>query len=160
MDWTVFYGAWTLIACAIAWGSRDHVIQKLSLVLLAAWALSNLAYAALGKASVPVCDPTIEALCAGLAAGIGYANRNRPALAVFVLYGAMLTIHAGFIIAHRPLSGAYIPMVNAVFMAQLLVVGGCGAWLAIRSRLHSSDQRPGYLRPRSARLAAKIQGWP
>lgn len=129
---TALYGVAVIVCAALAWASGSHVVQKFALVLLAAWASSNVAVAALGFKGVPLCAPTIEALCAAVIAVVGYANRSRLALVVFGLYGAMLGTHLIAYVTETTDRRLYFVFINFLFILQLVSVGGCGAWLAIR----------------------------
>ena len=147
------YGLGVLACAALAWASGSHVAQKAALVLMGAWATTNVAVAALGFRGVPLCAPTIEALCAALIAVTGYLNRSRLCLVVFFLYGAMLGAHLTAYIAGWTGRYWYFAAINSLFILQLVSVGGCGAWLAVRSGIFARGERGRHLRPRGAHLA-------
>lgn len=147
------YGLAVVATAALAWASGNHVVQKLALILLAAWATTNVAVAAFGFKGVPLCVPTLEALCAAVIAVVGYANRSRLALVVFGLYGAMLATHLVAYVTRTTGQYDYFAAINFLFILQLVSVGGCGAWLAIRLWVPALRERGRGLHPHWPGLA-------
>lgn len=145
---TMLYGTAVAAVLLLAALSRSIVLQKLALILLASWMLTNLAFAAMGVNAFPAAYPTIEAGMAAIVATIGLANRSHIALAVFCLYGLMIVTHVVAIGGGFTQLYAYKAMINVSFIGQLLVVGGPSAWMAI---LHLSGPVP----ERSSRVPAR-----
>ena len=128
--------------------SRDHVHQKLAGLLLFAWASTNAADAMLGFEKSPLIVPSLDALTALFVALVGYANRSRQALVVFVIYAIVGVVHIGAFASHATTNYWYYAIRNVLFLAQLLIVGGSGAWLAVHHWVNRRRQR---LRPYPAR---------
>lgn len=128
--------------------SRDHVHQKLGLLLLLAWAASNVAVNLGGFERAWLIIPTLDGAIALLTAWLGYANRSRIALVVFALYFAVSLVHVGAIILDAQVTFTYYTVAGVLFLAQLLAVGVSGARLALRARLDPRRQR---FRPHLAR---------
>ena len=133
-----------------AWASKEPVAQKLALLLLAVWALSNVALAAVGYEREPVLVPTLDGVIAATVAYVGFVNRSRLALIIFALFGLLGCVHLAAFVTHRTESFYYYAAKNAIFLTQVFIVGGFGAWVAIRTGL----------RPRSQRLGAHSLGRP
>lgn len=137
--------ALTLVA-ALASGS--HALQKLSLLLLFAWAFTNLAVDGLGFARAPLITPSVDAATAVLVAWVGYTTRSFAALVVFILYTFVGEAHLFFIIRRMEATYTYYSTLNILFLMQLLVIGVPGAWIAVRLRTVGGGER---LRPHPAR---------
>jgi hypothetical protein len=142
------YGILVGLVMLLALGSHEHVHQKLSILFLGAWMTTNLAVDLMGFSHAPLLIPSIDAVVAIMVAAIGYANRSTIALAVFLLYVIVSGVHVGAFILHVQETYAYYATLNTIFLAQLLVVGGSSAWLAIRRR---PDRRRQRVRPYPAR---------
>jgi len=127
----MLYGAGVAAVLLFAAASRVMVFQKLALVLMGAWMLSNLAFEIVGPNAFPLTFPTIEAGLAVVVATIGIANRSRIALGVFALYGLMIVTHTVAIAGGFTHLYTYKAMINVEFVGQLLVVGGPSAWMAL-----------------------------
>jgi hypothetical protein len=138
----MLYGTAVAFVMLAAFVSRGQVLQKLSLVLLGAWTLTNLAFVAIGPNAFPLLYPTIEAGCAVVVATLGLANKSRIALGVFALYGVMIVTHLVAYVGGFTNLYAYRVAINASFLGQLLVVGGPSVWLALASGISRQRQRP------------------
>ena len=141
MDAATIFGALVILTVGSAWLSGNQVLQKLSLVLLAAWASTNLAVEALGFVRAPLIVPSMDAVFAIIVATIGYMNRSHIALVVFLLYAAVGSVHVGAFILHSQSTYSYYATLNILFLAQLLTVGATGAWVGIRHWTDRSHQR-------------------
>jgi hypothetical protein len=139
---TMLYGSAVAFVVLAAMASRREVLQKLALVLLTAWALTNVAFAAIGPSAFPLAYPTIEAVMAYVVAMLGVARKSHIALGVFILYGLMIVTHLVAIVGGFTDLYAYKAAINASFIGQLLVVGVPSAWVALGRGLHSLRQRP------------------
>lgn len=128
---TMLYGAGVAAVLLFAAASRIIVFQKLALILLAAWMLTNVAFEIVGPTAYPLIYPTIEAGLGVVVAAIGIANRSRIALGVFLLYGLMIVTHIVAIAGGFTASYTYKAMINVDFIGQLLVVGGPSASMAL-----------------------------
>lgn len=135
------YGVVVAAALLIGWLSRDHVHQKLGLILMFAWAATNVITAIVGFDGAWLVIPSLDGAMALLTAILGYANRSRIALIVFALYAAVGAIHVGAIILHAQLSNSYYTVTGVLFLSQLLAVGWSGARMALRARLAPRHQR-------------------
>ncbi len=128
--------------------SNSHVLQKVGLLLLFAWAASNVAVDWLGFQRAPLLVPTIDAaVCLGIA-GVGFKNRSNVSLAIVCLYVIVGVVHVMALALRMQETYTYYATLNLLFLAQLLILGGSGAWVAIRNRAAGRDQRPGFSTPR------------
>jgi hypothetical protein len=130
----LFYAACVAAMMVGAWASKDHIVQKLALLLLAVWVGSNLALAAVGYGREPMLVPTLDGAVAAFVGYVGFVNRSRLALVIFALFGVLGAVHVVSFVTHRTDDYYYYLAKNAIFLAQVLMVGGQGAWMAIRSR--------------------------
>lgn len=128
----IFYGVLVSAATIMAWLSRDAVVQQLALLLLTAWALSNAALAAFGYAGEPYIVPSLDGAIAVAVAWVGYRNRSRPALVIFLLYAFLGGLHLAAWLTHREQSYAYYGAKNLVFIFQVITVGVVGGDYALR----------------------------
>lgn len=139
--WTVFYGVISLAVVGIAWLSDDHAIQKIGMLLLFAWATTNVAVEFLGFQEAPILIPSIDAMVAILTAIIGYRTKSRVALVVFLLYVSVALIHVGAYMLRKEGVYTYYAILNLFFLAQLITVGGAGAWMALSRRSFVRGER-------------------
>jgi hypothetical protein len=137
----ILYGLIVALVLLISWASKSHVYQKIGLILLADWALCNLVVNALGFERAALVIPSLEALAAILVATLGYTNRNRVALVVFLLYAAIGFVWVASYVTR--IQGTYTSyaVLNVLFLAQLLTVGGASAGRAISFWTDRSRQR-------------------
>lgn len=119
-----FWGVCVASTLLLAWGSGNAAMQKLALLLLAAWALSNLALAFLGYRGEPLVVPSLDAVIAILVAMVGFNNRSRAALTVFLLYAVLGVVHIAAFTTNSLSEYGYYIAKNGLFLAQLMVVGG------------------------------------
>lgn len=125
----------------LAWASGSHVLQKLALLLLMAWAGTNLAVAFLGFERAPLVIPSIDAVIAVLVATTGYHAKSKAALFVFRLYAVVGLIHIGAYVLHMLVTNTYYAALNSVFLVQLLIVGATSAWVAVHHRFDLGGER-------------------
>jgi uncharacterized membrane protein len=131
--------------------SRDHVLQKVGIVLLGAWVGTNLAVSYFGFANAPIVIPMIHFICGAAVATSSYKRRTFAFELILLLYGLMVV----FDLVSFPLriegTWTYYAVDNVIFGVQLLVAGATGAWMAIRNRPPARSQRSS---PYGARSAA------
>lgn len=147
------YGVLTVFAVLSAWASRNHVIQQVGLFLLCEWAFSNIGYALLGAHQAMLVIPSVNAVLATLCAIIGFKNKSRLALVVFILYGFVGVTHVLAFASRKDGTYAHYLALNVLFALQLLSVGGAGAWMAIRRWVPRRSERVGAHSPRRESLA-------
>lgn len=144
------YGVCVSAALVIVLVSGSHVLQKIGLLLMIDWAASNLAVACLGFHRAPLMVPSLDAaICLGVAL-IGHKHRSNTALAIVCLYAIVGVVHVTALVLRMQETYTYYATLNLLFLAQLLILGGSGAWLAIRNRAPGGHQRPRYDPPRFA----------
>ena len=124
--WTMAYGFLILVALLLVWGSRQHHLQKLGLVLLATWAASNVAVTTYGLGRSMYVQPGIDALAAIVAAAVGVKARSPTALVVVLLFVAGEVVHAGASLTTFWGGYFHYATLNVIFALQVLVVGGAG----------------------------------
>lgn len=146
--YAITFGALVALVLILGLLADDHVRQKLSLVLLGAWVTTNMAVEYLGFQHAMLVIPYLDLAAAILVALIGYLNRSRPALIVFVLYGLVLFTHVAMFTLHEQGTFTHYTLTGYLFLAQLLTVGASSAWLAVHRWAARSRER---LRPVSAR---------
>jgi hypothetical protein len=144
------YGLAVAAMLACVWLSRSPVLQKTGLLLMYAWALSNLAVDWLGFERAPLLVPSLDAIIAILIAITGYRSRSRLSLVVFGIYAIIGSIHVWALLTQMQETYTYYATLNLLFLSQLLILGGSGAWLALRSRAAGGHQRLGPYHPRRA----------
>ena len=141
MDLASFYiiAVGAMLLCV--WWSGYHVLQKLGLLLLLAWATTNVVVATYGFERAPLYIATIHAGIACGIAWVGATNKSVTALVVFGLYALMAVVDIVALGTHEEATYGYYATLNIIFLAQLLFVGGNGAWLAARYSVHPRYQR-------------------
>lgn len=141
----VGYGISVLIVLALAWASGEHVKQKLGLVLLMTWTISNCAVFALGFHDAPGPISVANGLLAFITMLLGYKNRSVSALLVVALY--VIGEGLSFSAIARNLTDTYTFWLlrNLIFTAQMIVVGGSSGVAAL-ARIGARDHRPDHSR--------------
>lgn len=129
--------------------SDDHALQKVGLLLMTAWAVSNFVVNYMGFPRAPLFVPSLDAAITILIAMIGYRARSNVSLAVVCIYAIVGMVHVLALILRMQETYTYYAVLNVLFATQLLIVGGSGAWLAIRSCIPASGERA---RPHPSRL--------
>ena len=135
----VIFGLLLAFTMILAWGSDTPAYQKIAMLLLGSWSASNVCVALLAYARAPMIIPSIDALIAVMAAGVSIRARSETGLAVVLLFVVEEVTHA---LAYA--SGAtghrdYYIVLNVIFLAQVLIVGGVSGERALR---HWSDRIP------------------
>lgn len=128
----MIYGLLVALVVGLAWLSHDHVIQKIALLLLLAWASTNVVVNFLGFSEAPLVNPSIDAVIAICVASVGYNTRSRLALVVFLLYVVVGAAWAVAWIGHEQDSRLLYDVLGVLFLSQLFAVGGVGGRLALR----------------------------
>lgn len=140
-----------LAVCAmllLVWVSDDHVRQKLGLLLLFAWTGSNLTVNMMGFTHAPLVIPSLDAMVAVLVALIGYAHKSKLALAIFVIYAFVGTVHITALIMRAEMTYNYYAILNGAFALQLSILGASSAWHSLSRWTAWGGER---LRPHPAR---------
>ena len=140
----MIFGIGVAVVVGFAWLSDDHVVQKLALALLLAWASTNFVVNYFGFDQAATINPSIDAVIAIIVARVGYNTRSRLALVIFLLYVAVGALWLGAWILHQQVSRPLYDALGLLFMAQLFAVGGVGGRLALR---HWLDSRRPRVRP-------------
>jgi len=148
MELAHVYLTLSIVACLIAWLSSDHVIQKVSLLLLGSCAISNVFN------ELHVQPPTLQLLNGGLdlavlcgAFLIWKKTRHSLIIPICMCLVAMLSLHA----LTAPNGGNkyyYQLFLNLLFLAQLVCVGGYGVGNIVGGIMHRVNDS--ILRRRSA----------
>lgn len=141
MDIGSMYGILVALVVGLTWLGRDHVTQKLGILLLTAWASTNIVVNYMGFEQAPLLNPSIDAVIAILVAALGYTHRSRLALVVFLLYVVVGATHVIAWANHDQETRAYYDVLGILFLAQLFAVGGVGGRLALVHWFASRDPR-------------------
>ena len=144
----IIYGAAVACTLYLALISHSSVLQKVGLALLFAWSASNVVVSLQGFERAPLMIPTIDGFAAILIAMVGYRHRSNVALVVFGIYAIVSIVHVGAFVLRMQATYTYYLTLNLLFLSQLLLLGGSGAWLAVRHRVPRGHQR---LRPHPPR---------
>lgn len=156
------YAAMVAIAALAAWSAPSPAIRWLAALLAADFTASNVALWVVGYAHEPLLVPSIDAVVAiGVAiAGLKYRSLN-IAGSVFMLFGALGVVHVMAIGAGLSQSYTYYALKNAIFLAQVSIIGGAGVAAYFRSRTDRRDTRPGADPVGGLAMAARPsgQGW-
>lgn len=140
--WSNFYGIVTLLVCLLAWAGGDHVHQKLSMLLLAAWSAGNIAVQWQGFERAPLLIPSLDAAVAIMVAVVGQRNRSEVGLAVFVLFLLTGLAWVVFFSNHTQSTYTCFATMNLLHLTRAAVIGGAGvARVALRYRLHGGWAR-------------------
>jgi hypothetical protein len=91
----------------------------------------------------PYLVPTIDGVIAATVGYVGFTNRSRLAAGVFFLFALLGVLHVVAFIEGTTESYYYYAAKNGIFLAQVLTVGGSGAWMALRNGLASRGERLG-----------------
>lgn len=134
------FGIGVALVLFLAWTSGSHVHQKLSLLFLFAWSVSNVVVELVGFTDAPLLIPSLDAVMAILVAVLGYRYRNPTSIAIFTLYLLVGAVHVVAFILHLQGTYTYYATLNLLFLVQLLTVGGSSAWLALHIGADSLHQ--------------------
>ena len=141
MDFAHGFGTLLALVMALTWVTHYHVLQKIGMLFLGAWAVTNIAVHYGGFTTNALVAPSIDAAAAILIAILGYTHRSEAARIIVILYllveGAWLTAY----LMHAQLSRTLYDTLGVLFFIQLTVLGGASAWLAIRNRTSLGGQR-------------------
>lgn len=148
MDAPSIFGLAVCATLLLSWASDNHVSQKLGLLLLFAWAGSNLAVNMMGFNRAPLVIPSLDALVAILVAVVGYAHKSKLALAIFVIYALVGAVHVTALIMRAEMTYNYYAILNGAFALQLSILGASGAWHSLSRWTAWGGER---LRPYPAR---------
>ncbi len=148
MDLSTAFGLLCAVVVLLALASDWHVYQKLAMVLMVAWASTNIAVELMGFDKAPVIIPSMDAVFALVVATIGYMNRSRIALVVFSWYGVVGSVWVGAYLMHAQSGWWCYATLDVLFLAQLLTVGAASAWMALRHWTAGRHKRARAYRPR------------
>lgn len=148
MEVPALFGIAVCVMLLIVWVSCDHVRQKLGLLLLFAWASTNLAVNTLGFERAPLLVPSMDAAIAIFVAMLGYTNRSRVAAVIFGIYVVVGATHVAAFVFHAQGTYNYYATLNVAFASQLIILGASSARLAFHRWTVRSRER---LRPHIAR---------
>ena len=131
------YGSGVIVVLFASMLSRCATYQKLALVLMLSWSLSNLFVEAFGFVGAPLLMPGLDAVLCIISVAI--LVRTQSPTAAIVVAGFMLAgmVHVwAFATAAQVTRGYYVAM-NLLFILQLLSVGGASVTRARRAWLDS-----------------------
>ncbi len=148
MDLSTAFGLLSLGVVVLALASGWHVYQKLALTLLVAWASTNVAVELMNFDRAPLVIPSMDAVFSIIVAIIGYANKSRIALVVFIAYALVGVVHVGAFILHQQAGFYYYATLDIMFLAQLLNLGAASGGMAVRRGIAWGRQRPRSHSPR------------
>lgn len=131
MDLASLFGIAVLVMLLLVWASGDHVRQKLGILLLFAWAGSNLAVGFWGFTHAPLVIPSLDAAVAIAMAIVGYTNKSRIALILFAIYVFVGAVHVGAFALRAEMTYNYYATLNAAFALQLIALGVSAARLVV-----------------------------
>lgn len=131
----IFYGLCVGSALVLALCSRRHDLIKLALILVAGWALCNVSVEIHGASRAPMLIPTVDAILALLTAGLVALDHSKPAAGVFALFVIIEIVHVSAFGNHVAGTHTYFLWLNLLFLAQVVVVGGWGAWILVADRI-------------------------
>jgi hypothetical protein len=138
MVYTVIYGLMLAAVMLLSWQSANHIIQKLSLLMLLSWFGSTALVDLLGFARAPMDIPMFNAVVAIMAALLGIKHSSRVCLAVVALFVVEETINLGAFVCHQNGSYDYYAALNGIFVLRMAVVGGA-ACVGLVGRLARRD---------------------
>jgi hypothetical protein len=148
MDTSSMFGLAVIAVLLLAWSSDDHVRQKLALLLLFAWASTNIAVDFMGFGHAPLVIPSLDAVAAILVALVGYTNRSALAAIIFILYAMVGLTHITAFVFHAQGTYNYYASLNVLFACQLIILGASSAWMGFHRWAVRGRERP---RPHLAR---------
>lgn len=142
----------TAIAVGIAWLSHHSPTIRCAHWLLFSCVASNLAVDAMGFVNAPMLIPALDAFVAlvgilPIALGIDVASVERPksrtAAAIFALFLVVGFVHVVAFTTHRQGTYLYFLVLNLLFAAQVLVVGGVSGYRYLSHRPRGLLHRAG-----------------
>lgn len=136
-----FYGLAALVALGLAALSKQHVIVKFALILLFDWVAYNLLVEMNGFARAPLLIPTFDAAVGIWLGGLAWANASRVGGAVFGLFVVVCACWFAAIWSHAEASYLCYLVANLIFLSQIAIVGGAGAWGYLVDRRASGHLR-------------------
>ena len=143
--WLMFYGGLTVIMLLLAWASGQHVPQKLALLMLASWSTSNLAVSLLGFDGASYVTPAIDAALAVPTAALALNNRSWGAFWTLIMFLLQIAAHGVAFMANGQASYLLYLSLNLLFLAQVVMIGGISATLAVRRFAPVPRQRSHYM---------------
>lgn len=144
----IYWGLATLAPFALAKASGSRAAIKVSLLLVVAWSVSNVALQIGSYANEPHLVPMLDAIIATGVVIVGIVENSRLALAVFALYVLLGVVHVYVNVFHPELSQSipYYFAKNAIYGLQLLFVGSVSGYLIVRRwralGYHGDDRHP------------------
>ncbi len=147
MHWSVIYGLSAVSVCLVTWLSREAATQKLSLILLASWAVSNVIHRYTHPPDALMLNAILDMTLMAMAITVIKTHQGSDWLLfpMCVLFLAMLCFHVVWLRSNHPPYYDYNLSLNLLFAAQLLLVGGRGAFVLV-GRLLSGDSVAGLVR--------------
>lgn len=123
---SMLFAAGVLAVVVFAFLGKDVCTQKLSLVMVGSWSMSNLLVDALGYSGASLVLPVLDALCVVYVMSMALKDRCFPCLSVLTLFTLMSLTHVLFHAISGIESWGYWAILNVLFALQLLIVGWWG----------------------------------
>lgn len=126
------YGAVTLAALVLSILSKRPLLERLGWLMMAAWVLCNLVTIFVGFTRAPLLIPMIDtmlALCVPMIAG-----RSSVGAVVFGLFVAVAIVHVDAFLTHTQGTPPYYITLNALFLLQVVAVGGVSGLACLADR--------------------------
>lgn len=136
--WFLVYGALAMVATFLV--RKDRPRLEIALVLLASWAVTNLAYFGLAQDVRPALQVMFDV---GIGAAAVAAKKLRPGLDARIIVGlALASALATFAYSwkHPPIF-IWEVAVNVIFALQCITLGARGAGNVVNSATHSFRRR-------------------
>lgn len=128
------YGLLGLLGFTLAVWSTNRALVAGASIMLTSWAISNAAVIFFGFDGSPLIIPAADGILAIVAAYVAVQTRNRALMVVFALFVLEAATHVAFLLFHQGATISYAIALNAVYSAQVLVVGASGVREAMAYR--------------------------
>ena len=123
----LFYGTLSVSVLLLTLCQPVRVLWQLAAIMVASWAVCNVAVQAMGFAGAPLIAPSLDGALALLAAWLGHKTRSFTAFVVVCLFVIEESVSIAGIAFAQTNTRVYYSALNAVFLAQVLAIGYAAA---------------------------------
>jgi hypothetical protein len=142
---TAMYVCVGLIALCLALWSRLPALIAAAFVMVISCDVSNLVVLCLGYHSVPLIVPAVDGMLATMLAPFALRYRSFPALAVFALFMVEEAVWVTFVYIREGWSIRLIATLNAIYWAQVLLIGAASVKQGMAASITRSNGGAGDL---------------
>ena len=136
---TVFFVAIGMVEFGLAMWSRQMALIAAGCVMAISCDISNLVVMCLSYHSVPLIVPAVDGMLATILAVFALKYRNLAAMAVFALFMVEEAVWVTFVYISEGWSIRLVATLNAIYLAQVLLIGATSVKSGMASRVTEGD---------------------